>query len=477
MEQLAQVALEEAQKLGIDYLDLRIGQLEREEIEVKNGIVDSLTHHQDQGFGVRVLANGGWGFVSRPFLTPEAMVDAVKEAYEIAKASSTVRREPLVLSEVEPVQTTYRTPVAKDPFQVPLEEKIALLIEAEKNLRSKPEVVVGLATMYISRERKWFFSSIGSKVEQEFIYVGAGIQATATDGKDVQTRSYPNLFGGNYAQKGYEFIEEMDLVGNAPRVAEEAVQLLAADPCPTVRTTLILHSSQLALQIHESCGHAVELDRVLGEEAGFVGKSFLTTDKLNNFQYGSKIVNLTADATTPGGLGTFAFDDEGVPAQRVPLVANGQFVGYLSGRDSAPRINQSSIGAMRCVGWQNVPIVRMTNINLEPGDMTLDELIASTEEGIYMEGIKSWSIDDRRYNFQFGCEIAWEIKNGKKVRMLKNPTYTGNTPEFWRNCDGIANDWQLWGFPNCGKGEPLQSLFVGHGTPSARFRNVQIGVK
>lgn len=479
MKELAQLAISTAEQQGAQYAEIRIARVVKEEIEVKNGLVEKLNHHQDEGFGVRVLMAGGWGFVSHPHLDEQAVQEAVREALEIARASGTVRQEELVLSEIQAVKDRYQTPMEIDPFQVPLSERVALLREAEQALHQKPEVIVGRASMTISRETKLFVSSVGSEIEQEVTVVGAGIQAVASDGQDVQVRSYPNTFNGDFSQAGYEFIQKMNLIRHAPRVAEEAVQLLTAEPCPSGKTTLILHGSQLALQIHESCGHAIELDRVLGEEAGFVGKSFLTTDKLNHYTYGSEIVNLTADATAPGGLGTYGYDDEGVPAQRVPIVEKGKFVGYLSGRDTAPRIGLSSIGAMRAVGWQNVPIVRMTNINLEPGEVSLEELFASTEDGIYMEGIKSWSIDDRRFNFQFGCEIAWEVKNGKRGRMFKNPTYTGNTPEFWGNCDAIADkdDWHMWGVPNCGKGEPMQTITVGHGTSTARFRNVQIGVK
>jgi TldD protein len=244
-------------------------------------------------------------------------------------------------------------------------------------------------------------------------------------------------------------------------------------------TTIILDGPQAALQVHESCGHPIELDRVLGMEAGFVGKSFLTTDKLNgHYRYGSDVVNLTADATLPGGLGTFGWDDEGVPAQRTPIVTNGIFSGYLMSRDTAPMLGLTSNGCVRADSWNRLPMIRMTNVSLEPGTWTLDDLIAGTDDGIYMSINKSWSIDDRRLNFQFGVELAYEIKHGKLGRMLKNATYTGITPQFWGSCDAICNhdEWVVWGTPNCGKGEPMQTMRTGHGAAPARFRNVQIGV-
>ena len=242
--------------------------------------------------------------------------------------------------------------------------------------------------------------------------------------------------------------------------------------------TLIIDSPQLALQVHESCGHPIELDRVLGMEASFAGTSFLTLDKLDSLRYGSEIVNMEADATVPGGLGTFGFDDEGVAAQKVPIVTEGRFVGYLTSRETAPIIGRRSMGSSRASGWNVIPLIRMTNVNLRPGSAgSLDDLIADTSDGLFVSTNLSWSIDDRRLNFQFGTEIGWLIKDGRLTQMVKNPTYTGITPQFWGSCDAICSEpaWQLWGVPNCGKGEPMQTHGVGHGAAPARFRGVQVG--
>jgi TldD protein len=256
------------------------------------------------------------------------------------------------------------------------------------------------------------------------------------------------------------------------------VELLTARQCPSTVTTVILDGPQLALQVHESCGHPIELDRVFGMEAAYAGTSFLTTDKLGHFRYGSDLVNIFADATALTGLGTFGYDDEGVPAQRTPIIRNGVFVGYMSSRETAPIVGQSSTGTMRADGWNRVPLIRMTNVNLEPGAWSLDDLIADTDDGIMMGVNKSWSIDDKRLNFQFGTEMAWEIKAGKRGALLKNATYTGITPQFWGNCDAICDrsHWQLWGTTNCGKGQPGQTMYVGHGVAPARFRNVRVGI-
>jgi len=273
----------------------------------------------------------------------------------------------------------------------------------------------------------------------------------------------------------------MMLAENAERVGSEAVALHSARQCPAGVMTLILDGSQLALQIHESCGHPTELDRVLGSEINFAGTSFLTTDKLGHFRYGSDIVNLVADATpatSPGGLGTFAYDDEGVPAQNVYLVRNGIFSNYLSSRETAHEIGARSTGAMRASSWSNIPLVRMTNVSLLAGNSSLEEMIAATDEGVFMSTNRSWSIDDKRLNFQFGTEIGWLVKHGKIIEMVKNPTYSGTTPRFWGNCTAIAGpkEWTIWGTPNCGKGQPQQVMSTGHGAAPARFDNISIGV-
>lgn len=257
-----------------------------------------------------------------------------------------------------------------------------------------------------------------------------------------------------------------------------AIELLTAKQCETGIKTLILGESQLALQVHESCGHPTELDRVLGMEANYAGTSFMTPDLLGNLQYGSSLVNIVSDATSPRGLGTYGYDDEGVPAQKVYLIKDGLFTGYQSSRETAPIINQVSNGTMRAESWNDIPLVRMPNINLLPGDSTLEEMIAGTEDGLLLTTNRSWSIDDKRLNFQFGTEIGWEIKDGKLGCMVKNPTYGGRTPEFWNSCDAIANKdyFNIWGTPNCGKGQPSQTMRVGHGVSYARFRNVRTGV-
>lgn len=478
MKELTSLALDVSKTFGATYADIRIIEEQSESITIKNGRVEEISASTNYGFGVRVLANGAWGFAGS-FLVEKPEVERVAHlAVEIAKASAILVRQGVELAPSPVVQDSYKSDVKIDPFTVSLEDKLALLSDAEEIVRKTQGVTISSASMNISREKKIFANLEGSYIEQEITESGAALDAVAIQGSDIQERSYPNSHGGDVATAGYEFIQEMMLKDNAARIAEEAVKLLSAKQCPSGEFTVILDGNQLALQVHESCGHPVELDRVLGMEASFAGTSFLTPDKLNNFQYGSPIVNINADATIPRALGTFGYDDEGVPAQRFDIIKNGLFVGYLTSRETAPVLLQTSNGCMRADGWGRLPLIRMTNINLLPGDSSLEEMIEGIKDGLFLSTNRSWSIDDKRLNFQFATQIGWEIKNGKLGAMIKNPNYTGITPEFWNSCDAIAgqNEWRVWGLANCGKGEPMQVAHVAHGAAPARFRNVKVGV-
>ncbi len=478
MREIAERALNAAQLHGSSYADVRVVNLRTQSIVVKNGHVDALAEDSSHGLGVRVLLEGAWGFASSSMLSLDEAAAVAEQAAEIARATSLVRGKAVQLGPPEVHVARFETPFKIDPFTVPLEDKIGLLLAADAEMRRVDGIAVTESNMEFVREEKVFASTEGSYIEQQLLESGAGIEATAVEESEIQTRSFPNSFGRQQGKAGYEFVTARRLPEHAERVAEEAVALLRAPQCPATVTTVILDSTQVALQVHESCGHPTELDRVLGDEASFAGTSFLTLDKLGTFRYGSPQVNIYADATIPGALGTFGFDDEGVPAQRSAIVKDGIFVGYLMSRETAASLGRHSNGTMRADGWNRIPLIRMTNINLEPGDWDLDDLIADTDDGIYMAVNKSWSIDDKRLNFQFGTQLAYEIKNGKLGRMLKNASYTGITPQFWQSCDAICNQdhWQIWGLPNCGKGEPIQSAHVAHGAAPARFRNVRVGI-
>jgi len=478
LKELANRALNLAQMKGATYADIRVLHMESQSIQVKNGVAEAISLGDTQGFGVRVIADGSWGSASSARLERGTVDHVAALAVDIAKASALVGNGGVELGPRETHVDTYHTPFEVDPFQVPLDAKIDLLLLCDEAMRRTKGVAVAEGNMVFLRQDQLFASTEGSLIEQQITETGVGLVATAVGEDEVQKRSYPNSFGRNQGTSGYEFVEKYDLPGNAERLGEEAVALLSARQCPSAVTTLVLGPTQLALQVHESCGHPTELDRVLGTEASYAGTSFLTRDKLGSFRLGSDIVNITADATIPGGLGTFGYDDEGVPAQRTYLVKDGDFVGYLTSRETASLLGERSNGTMRADGWANIPLIRMTNINLEPGDWDLEDLLADTGDGIYMEMNKSWSIDDKRLNFQFGTEIAYEIKKGKRGDLLKNATYAGLTPQFWASCDAICNDeyWEVWGTPNCGKGQPSQVAHVGHGTSTARFRDVRVGV-
>lgn len=466
-------------KHGIDYADCRIVRRSHQDISVKNNSPEVVRYKESYGIGIRVLMDGAWGFAATDDLSSRAINTCVRQAVSVARASkklSAITKESFAANPV--VRDSYITPHQIDPFSVSLEEKLAILTKATEIMLKNPQIKIAHGFFDAVKEEKIFGSTEGSLIEQSIIYCGGGILAYAIDKGEVQHRSYPSSFRGNFNTSGWEFFKSLDLIGNAERVAEEAVEILKAPPCPQGETSIILETDQLALQIHESIGHAIELDRVLGYEASFAGTSFLSPAMLGKFQYAAPIVNVFADATSPGGLGTFAYDDEGVSAQRVPIIREGIFCGFLTSRALASRVGQEySNGTMRADGWESLPLIRMTNINLEPGEWEYNDLIADTKEGLLLQTNKSWSIDDRRVNFQFSTEVARQIKNGKVGCAFKNPIYTGITWDFWRSCDAVCNKkwWQMWGTPNCGKGEPIQTIYVGHGVAPARFRHVKVG--
>ncbi|HET7437697.1 MAG TPA: TldD/PmbA family protein [Thermoanaerobaculia bacterium] len=462
---------------ALRYADIRYTATHQQHVKVRNGEVDHLSSTVDRGIGVRVLVGNGWGFAASSEVNEASLRKTARRALEVAAASNLASTERVTLSDIEPYVATWASQYRIDPWSVPIEKKIEHLMNATDPMRGDKRIHQASGEISCYRQEKVFASTTGSYIEQTTTQMGGGIEAVAIEGGEFQRRAYPNPFGGDFQAEGWEFIERIDLPRRAITVRDEALALLTAPKAPVGRFDLIVGSAQLALQVHESCGHPTELDRAMGLEISLAGGSFLQPDMLGNFRYGSEHVNIVADATIPGSIGSFAYDDDGVPAQRFHLVENGMFVGYLTGRDTAPAIGRSSNGTVRAESASRIPIIRMTNINLEPGTTPLADIIADTKHGIYVETNKSWSIDDLRLNFQFGCEVAYEIENGKLGRMLRNPLYTGNTPEFWRSCDAVADrdSWQIWGLPNCGKGDPMQTMRVAHGAPAARFRNVEMG--
>jgi TldD protein len=477
--EVVQQAVDAARKAGADYADARFVSEESESLSVKNQEMEGIDRALSQGVGIRVLVNGYWGFAATA-RTEEAEIErTAKLAVSIARAASRLPMEPVKLAQVEPVKAEWRTSVQEDPFSVPLEEKVSLLMEASRRMQNVKGLAFAESNLDFYRRETSLASSEGSAIEQTVVNSGGGIEGTAISDGEVQVRSFPNSFRGHIRAAGYEHIRSLGLVEEAERTAQEAVDLLTAKECPTELTTLVLDGNQVILQMHESVGHPLELDRVLGMEEAYAGTSFVRPDDRGKLRYGSDLITIVADSTLPGGLGTYGFDDEGVPAARVTLIEDGIFQNFIASRETATLVPSPLAGAMRADGWQNLPLIRMTNVNLEPGQGTRAEIIGDTKDGIFMTTNQSWSIDDKRVNFQFGCEVAWRIKDGKLTEMYKNPNYAGITTEFWNSCDAVggSEEWTVWGTPNCGKGQPGQAARVGHGASPARFRNVQVGVR
>jgi TldD protein len=482
MKHIVDWALNLAQVRGASYADARVVDARSRALATKNGKIGNASDSESQGIGIRVIANGAWGFAASDELSRAAVEATAARAVQIAKASARVKQSDVRMAPEAAVTAEWSTPIEIDPYCISVEENLDLLMRIDGELRAVAGITLAEANLNFHREEQWFASTEGACIHQTKYSTGAGYAAYSFAGNEIMKRSYPNSYGGQWQNKGYELIGELKLLENARRIAEETLALHKADQCPEGVMTVILDSSQLGLQIHESVGHPIELDRVLGMEANFAGTSFLTLDKLRKLKYGSELVNVVADARQEHGpgLGTFGFDDEGVPAQCTPIITNGLFTGYLSSRETAHTISaERSGGTLRAEGWSRLPMIRMTNISIQPGEnpLSLEQLIASTDHGIFMQTNKSWSIDDKRYNFQFGTEIGWEIKGGKRVRMLKNPSYSGITTEFWNSMDAICSrdEWTLWGTPNCGKGQPQQVMGTGHGAAPARFRNIKVG--
>jgi TldD protein len=472
---VATAAVQAALDAGARYADARVMHRRYESMSARNGEIEELTQDEDAGIGVRALVGSSWGFYAIPDLSDPAARAAGVRAAEIAAASALVPGPAADLVPATAAVGSWASACETDPLGVALSDKGDLLVHATKTMREHgADLAEGLYQIWDTA--KWFVSSEGHRIDQHIRECGAGISATVVGDGETQRRSYPS-YRGQYGSRGWELVTELDLGAHAARVAGEARALLTAPLCPAGQTTLILGGEQMALQIHESVGHAIELDRILGWEAAFAGTSWLDLDQLGTLQYGSELMNITIDPTIPGALGSFGYDDEGTPAATRDAVREGRWVGVLAGRDSAAVAGLDYAGSVRADGWARLPMVRMTNVGLEPGPHTLDEMIAATDDGILMDFNRSWSIDDKRLNFQFGCEIGWEVKGGKLGRMLRNPTYTGIGPIFWRSMDMLSSESVAWGTPNCGKGQPGQVGHTGHPAAPARFANVRVGVR
>ena len=472
-DEYADLALKRITASGAEYGDIRIQDSSTEHIEGEDRRIASIRDIKDIGFGVRVLYHGAWGFAASSILSLEEVPRVANLAIEIARGSASVALEKVRLVP-EPVhRDRVITPYRIDPFTLPLEKKTDLLLNTMETLHRQSGIARSSASLWARRDRKLFVSTEGSRVEFDLLAGQGDCTATALHEGRFASRG----FNTPHLRRGYELIEEADLLREATRVAAQAIEKVKAPAVDAGQYDLVLDPEHLSLTIHESCGHPSELDRALGYEANYAGTSFLTPDKLGTFRYGSRHVNLVADNTEPETMAATGYDDDGVQCQQWDIVRNGVFVGYCTNREVASKIGESrSRGSNRADGWSHVPMVRIANIGLEPGSATVEQLIADVKHGIYIEGHGSYSIDQRRYNFQFGGDAFWLIENGRRAHMLRDVIYHGITPEFWNSCDGVADRTarRRYGFITCGKGQPGQSGWMTHAASPARFRQIHV---
>jgi len=483
--ELAALALDTARKLGASYADIRVNRYRSQVVTMRSQTdrstgklnhVPSVSDGETYGFGIRVLANGAWGFAASNAVTREEIVRAAKEAVAIAKANASLRRGPIQLAPVGSYRESYSTPIAKDPFTIPIGEKLDLLRRAGEE--AKKTAGVFLATGFIAQrvEHRWFASTDGSEIEQHVYQIAPEITATAIEqGRKQKSRTYRP----HSVTAGYEAVERADMVGNARRIGEEAVNHLKAPSVPPGKKDLVLLPTHLGLTIHESIGHSTELDRALGYEANFAGTSFLTPEKLGEFRVGSDIVNFNGDRIRKESLSTCGYDDDGVKTRQFPIIKDGIFVGYQTIRDQAHLIGQTeSMGCCYADSYASVPFQRMPNVWLAPGKSTttLDDLVSGVDDGVLIDGRGSYSIDHQRYNFQFGGDAFWEIRGGKVGPMIADVAYQSRTPDFWNSCDGIGGEalWENVGLNADGKGQPGQINAMSHGCAPARFRRINV---
>jgi TldD protein len=462
-EAILTTALAMATEAGAAYAEVRGEEGRFATVTARDGAVEDVKAQTESGWGIRVaVPGGGWGFAATAQWDAASAAATAKLAVEIARASATTATSPLALDALPTGNGTYATTFQRDPFAVPVAEQIDLVRDATARMHAaSPRIAAATASVAAWRTEKRFINSLGTDLRQTIIETEGGMQAFAQDDSGyVYRRSLSNMH-----QAGWEFIDDLRLREEADRVAHEAAELVVAPWVPEGPQTVVLGADFVSLIIHESCGHPTELDRVLGWEAAFAGTSFLMPDMRDTFRYGSPHVTIRADATTPGGLGTFGWDDEGTPAQAWDLIREGVFVGYLANRASAAAIGQASNGCGRASGWNRMPIVRMVNVSLVPDRGSLDDLIAGVADGLFIDTPKSWSLDDKRMNFHFSGELCREIKGGKLGALRKGAAFQARTPDFWGACQAVAGpaEWRLRGFPSCAKGEPLQLAHVAHG--------------
>lgn len=463
-----------ASSRGATYADARTVEREHEAVSVKDGAVESVTRTSDRGLGFRVVHRGAWGFAATDRTEDSALRGLVDEAFRRAEASASVQLRKVTLASIAAQRGEYRTSLKRDPFAVPLAERIDHL-RAIDAASIGPNIKSRRSSIAAYRTRKHLVTSEGTDVSQEVVEAGAGLSVLAVKAGRKPAGRYDSRL---VRQGGWEYVEHLDLAARAARYRDDAEAMLDAPLADERPTTLVFAPEFLALLIHESCGHPTEADRLLEHEVAFAGTTFMWPEDRGKLRYGSPHVSMTADATVPGGMGTFGWDDDGVPAMRTKLVDKGIFVGYLTSRETAGALGVPvAIGSARAEGWQHFPIVRMVNVSLDPGTTPYPDLLSGVESGLLMEAPASYSLDDKRQNFHFSTQSARVIRNGELEGYVRGVAFQSLTPDFWGRCDLVADDWELHGFLSCAKGEPLQLMRVGHGAAHARFRDVPIEVR
>ncbi len=476
VNELLESALEEAKRAGAEYAEAKWCDHRRQELTARDNVLAYMEDKSESGVSVRVFLDGAWGQASSSETTIETAASLGRQAARIAGAGVSAGKKRLDLTPVSKQKIVWSTSLEKDPFKVPLEEKSGLLLSINEAAAKLPGISEVSSYMMFLTTRKKFLSSIGSDLDQTVVISDAGYQAVAVGSNRFAARE----FQGTPKQAGYEHIESLPLLENTERVAEEAAAQLTAKQHGGDFSDLLLLPSHTRLIIHETIGHALELDRVLGWEADYAGTSFATPEHLETLEYGSPILNVAADRTYPGRLATCAFDDDGIPAQQWPLIREGILEDYATTRDTAPIIGRSSSrGCSYAAKWSSFPILRMPNVCIEPGDgdaPSLEELIADTKDGILVDGMDSFSIDHQRINFQFGGDFCRRIRKGKPAEVLWNVVYEGANPSFWRSLDAVCNktEWRPFGLYGCAKGQPVQTAALTHGSAPLRLRNIKL---
>ncbi len=474
---LADIALGTARSLGVTYADIRINRYRTEQVSTREKQVQNVSRSQNFGFGVRVLFKGTWGFASSRNVTPAEVRRITRQAVDIARANSVYQRKRITMVPAPKVVASWKSAFEKDPFEVGIDDKIQFLLKLNERALKTSGVSFVQSSMGFVNEQKFYASTDGSRIDQYIIRANPSFNVTAIDRSAGDFQSRTDLAGPQ--GMGYEYLEKYPWLNEIEQAAEDAVAKLKAKPIEPGKYDLVLHPSHLWLTIHESVGHPTELDRSLWWEADYAGTSFLTRDKIGKLQFASKIVNFVADRTQPGALATVGYDDEGVPAQQWHLIKNGLFVDWQTTRDLANMSpSKKSYGCLHADSWGSISFPRMPNVSLQPAkeNTSLDELIGGVEKGILIHGNGSYSIDQQRYNFQFGGQTFREIKNGKVGGMVRDVAYQSRTTDFWNSCDGLGGPatYEIGGSSNDGKGEPGQSNAVSHGCPVARFRGVNV---